>query len=135
LPTTAEQRFGRGSGGITGRGFRPGASGNPTGRSRDSLDIAKVARQYGPKCIEVVAKLLTDRDKKVRLSAAQTLLDRGFGRPAQHVTTDGEQNVTLMHLVAARAISVELHHGLAPPPAIEGTLQPQGGDLTEPALE
>jgi hypothetical protein len=90
------------------RPWRRGQSGNPTGRPKAPVDIAALARQHGPKAIEVVAKLLTDRDKKLRLAAAQTLLDRGFGRPSQHVTTESETSVMHLHLVAARAIAAEL---------------------------
>jgi hypothetical protein len=46
LRATPEQRRGRGSGGVTGRGFRPGQSGNPTGRGRATLEFRDLARTY-----------------------------------------------------------------------------------------
>jgi len=51
--------------------------------------------------------LLGDRDARIRLAAANSLLDRGYGKPAQSVNvegSDGNSNV-LMHLLAAKAIA------------------------------
>ena len=71
---------------VIGRPWRAGQSGNPQGRPPAPVDIAAMAREHGPKCISVVAKLLEDPDAKIRLAAATALLDRGYGRPAQAVT-------------------------------------------------
>jgi hypothetical protein len=79
-----------------------------------------------------VAQLLHDKDKKLRLAAAQMLLDRGFGRPAQHVTTDGE---TMLHLLACQSIGAVLHgEALLEKPA-PTLAEPQVIDLSLPPTE
>jgi hypothetical protein len=81
----------QGRGGLRNSSWRPGQSGNPKGRPKPDVDIAALAREHGPRCIAVVAKMLTDEDHKIRLAAAIALLDRGWGRPAQAITgSDGQ---------------------------------------------
>jgi hypothetical protein len=85
-----------------------GSRGSPEirkGRPPAPVDIAALARQYGPKCIEVAAELLSDPDPRIRLAVVIALLDRGFGRPAQAVSgaTDMPTLLQLMHHEAARA--------------------------------
>jgi len=87
--------------------WKPGQSGNPKGRPKPDVDIAALAREHGPKCIEVVVKILGSDDEKLRLAAAIALLDRGFGRPKQEMDINSNSTIEL-HLVAARAISASL---------------------------
>jgi len=105
-----------------------GQSGNPAGRPKSPVDIAALAREHGPKCIEVAAALLDDPDPRIRLSALTALLDRGFGKPATTIVTpDAPTALTMLHLVAAKAFSAELpaeqqaaQPGNAPPARIDG---------------
>jgi HEAT repeat protein len=55
-----------------------GQSGNPGGRPKG---IAALARQHTDKAIEVLAAALDDDDARVRVTAAEKLLDRGYGKP------------------------------------------------------
>jgi hypothetical protein len=89
---------------------KPVQSGNPLGRPRASIDISAMARRMGPKCLDVLDKLLDDADPRVRYSAAVALLDRGFGRPVQAVsgTTDMPTILQLMHHEAATAFRNQL---------------------------
>jgi hypothetical protein len=134
LPATPKQR-----GGVTGRGWLPGRSGNPRGRAHAPIDIAALAREHGPKCIEVVAQLLTDKDKRLRLAAAQTLLDRGFGRAPATLSVDGGADYLGLHLLAARSIATELRaerEAGMQTPLIEATnASAEHPDLYAPALE
>jgi hypothetical protein len=90
--------------------WQPGQSGNPRGRAPALVDIAALAREHGPKCIDVAAELLDDPDPRIRLTALVALLDRGFGRPVQAVsgTTDMPTILQLMHHEAAEKFSNEL---------------------------
>ena len=109
-----------------------GKSGNPGGRAKHDVDIAALAREHGPRCIQVVASLLDDPDSRVRVSAATVLLDRGFGRPNQNVTATGDGTLTL-HLLAAQTIGRELLERAGGGTLIDGQISPdtQGdGDAT-----
>lgn len=48
------------------------------------------------------------RDPKHKLAAAVALLDRGFGRPVQEQHISTESSLTVLHILAARALSNEL---------------------------
>jgi hypothetical protein len=67
--------------------------------------------------------MLHDEDPRVRLGAANALLDRGYGKPAQTLIADGTTSLFLLHLEAARATSQQLIEGkVEPAPERETTL-------------
>jgi hypothetical protein len=130
-----------------GRPFSATNPGNPKGRPPASIDVAALAREHGPRCIEVLAEMLEDPDRKVRGFAAQALLDRGFGKPTQPLTSDGQPSLSILHLVAAREVSERIQqaviNGTALSPADDNTAtveqtpnaQLPSVDLSVPALE
>ena len=62
--------------------FVKGNSGNAGGRPKDTHNIAALARSYSTEAIETLVELMRNaRDDRVRGTAAQALLDRGFGKP------------------------------------------------------
>jgi hypothetical protein len=64
-----------------------GQSGNPSGRRRIVGDVREAARKYTTEAIETLAKIMRDAKQPgaARAAAANALLDRGYGRPAQVV--------------------------------------------------
>lgn len=58
--------------------FKPGQSGNPGGRPKG---IAAIAREHCDRAIDVLAEALDDEDRRIRIAAANSLLDRGYGKP------------------------------------------------------
>ena len=76
------------------------------GRPKTEYDIAAMARAHSPAAIAALVKALDD--PKLKVNAAVALLDRGFGRPTQMITTSDGSNPVLLHLLAAQAVSVQL---------------------------
>lgn len=73
--------------------FQPGQSGNPEGRRREDSHVRALARQYTEQAIQTLGDIMTDRDAPpaCRVTAASSLLDRGWGKPAQAITNDGDE--------------------------------------------
>lgn len=75
--------------------FKPGQSGNPSGRSKKRRDIETKAAESAEEAINILAKLLKSKDERVALSAAQALLDRGVGKPTEKVDVKADVSATV----------------------------------------
>jgi HEAT repeat protein len=75
--------------------WQKGESGNPGGRPRENAEIKRLAREHAQRAIERLAELMNGDDPRVAVSAAQALLDRGFGKPAQSITGGDEDDLPL----------------------------------------
>jgi hypothetical protein len=64
-----------------GKKFPPGVSGNKRGRPKRDLDLAAEARRHAHKAINALVQIVEDEKQPspARISAANSLLDRGFG--------------------------------------------------------
>ena len=61
--------------------FAPGQSGNPGGRPKDEHRVAGLARSYTLEAIDTLVELMREgKDKRMRGTAAQALIDRGWGK-------------------------------------------------------
>lgn len=71
--------------------WQAGVSGNPGGYSKEKRQaiarVADLAREHTPKAIETLAAIMNDEKatRTTRIAAANALLDRAHGRPAQSV--------------------------------------------------
>ena len=82
--------------------FSKGKSGNPGGRPRNEKKVAELARSYTREAIETLAELMrSGNDERVRGTAAQALLDRGWGKPKVEVVSDEAGYVRALRAVAA----------------------------------
>jgi hypothetical protein len=88
LKTTSKQR-----GGVTGRGFLPGRSGNPGGRpKRLAKLIETIQRQTrdGQDLVDFMLQTFRSGPMRYRMEAAHWLTERGFGKPPQTVELTAE---------------------------------------------
>ena len=72
-----------GVGGITGRGFMPGESGNPGGRPKGlARRVRELVGEDGHAIAEYMFSVLSDETQRTadRMEAGKWLADRGFGR-------------------------------------------------------
>lgn len=62
--------------------FVKGVSGNVSGRPRTFTGVVDLARAQTTDAIETLVRCMGSKDDRVRVAAAQALLDRAWGRPA-----------------------------------------------------
>ena len=61
--------------------FAPGQSSSPGGRQKDEHRVAELARSYTAEAINTLVELMRDsKNERIRGTAAQALLDRGWGK-------------------------------------------------------
>lgn len=72
--------------------FVKGQSGNPGGRPKALKDVEEIARSHTPAAMQTLAAICVDPEQPgaARVSAANALLDRGWGKPSQPVEHSGE---------------------------------------------
>jgi len=84
-------------------GFKPGKSGNPGGRPKAVKEVEALAREHTITAINTLVRLATSaKSEPAQASAAQALLDRGWGRPKQAVEHSG--SIALSHEEALEAL-------------------------------
>ena len=73
-----------------GKPFKKGQSGNPGGRPKVIAEVRELAKEHTVEAIQTLVSIMTNPKfaPAARVSAANALLDRGYGRPAQHITGD-----------------------------------------------
>ena len=75
--------------------FVKGVSGNPNGRPKVPSDVTALARSKSKAAVQTLIDLLDAEDDRVRISAANSLLDRGYGKPAQVLSGEGGGPIVL----------------------------------------
>ena len=61
--------------------FLPGTVNNPGGRPRENPEAKAILKAATPKAAQTLAELLDSKVEKIRLQAAQVILDRTQGKP------------------------------------------------------
>ncbi|MDR3439869.1 DUF5681 domain-containing protein [Telmatospirillum sp.] len=89
------------------RPFQPGQSGNPGGRPKVIAEIRKLAQEHAPEAIKTLVDICTNpkASSAARVAAANSLLDRGFGKPVQPIVGDDDSDpVSLIHRIELVAL-------------------------------
>ena len=85
--------------------FIAGHSGNPGGRPKDEHKVAELARSYTLEAVETLVDLMRhSRDDRVRGTASQALLDRGWGKAKVEVANSGGETYIEALQAAAKVI-------------------------------
>ena len=72
-----------------GKPFPPGNNANPGGRPKlpdDIVHVRELARQYTDQAIETLAEVMATGSPNAKVSAANSLMDRGWGKAEQPIT-------------------------------------------------
>ena len=95
-----------------GRPFLPGQSGNPGGRPKGYVEVRELAREHTVEAIEkLVAVMRKGESEQAQILAANSLLDRGWGRPTQPIAGD-PQGPSIIHEHRA-VVLAEIHRLIA----------------------
>ena len=73
---------------MSGGRFAAGISGNSGGRPAGLSKVVELARAHSDKAIGALVTALEDQDPMVRMKAADLLLIRAWGKPAQALDSD-----------------------------------------------
>lgn len=61
--------------------WKPGQSGNPSGHSGAYGDAVRLAQHAAPYAVRRLIELMSSDDERVAVVAANSILDRAFGKP------------------------------------------------------
>jgi hypothetical protein len=87
--------------------FQPGQSGNPGGRPKVENIVKRIARNHTEKAINKLATLLDSADERIQIAAAQALLDRGYGKPAQAIVGGDEEDNPVKTVTRIELVNLE----------------------------
>jgi len=75
--------------------WKPGQSGNPAGRAKTPPEVKEALQAMTPRAIEVLGELLESDDDRVRIMAANSIMDRSLGKPVAALEVSGPDGAPL----------------------------------------
>jgi len=76
--------------------WKKGQSGNPGGRPKVAAEVKELARQHGVEAIETLIRLMHSKNEAVAIRAAEALLARRSGNPAQESDVENERPLQII---------------------------------------
>jgi hypothetical protein len=75
--------------------FQPGKSGNPGGRPRAAHNIQELSREHTMEALDVLVQIMLNEKAppNARVAAANTLLDRAYGKAPTFSTSDTQSGM------------------------------------------
>jgi hypothetical protein len=70
--------------------WEKGKSGNPGGRPKAEREVVELAREASPRAIGRLIELIENTEPRTAIAAANSVLDRAFGKPTQPLAADPE---------------------------------------------
>jgi hypothetical protein len=97
------------------RKFQKGQSGNPGGRPKIPPDVKEAARGMSPEAIDTLGEVMRDRKQPgaARVEAANSILDRAWGKPQQHITTGRIEQLSDQELAEELEITLQAIKAIA----------------------
>lgn len=71
--------------------FKPGQSGNPGGRPKAEREVVELAREGSTRAMGRLIELVEHEDPRTAIAAANSVLDRAFGKPTQPISGDDDK--------------------------------------------
>lgn len=78
------------------RGIKTGGGSRKGRPNKKNMELREAARGYTPEALSTLAQIMrVGESEQARVSAANSLLDRGWGKAHQHIETTIDQTVTI----------------------------------------
>jgi hypothetical protein len=76
--------------------FQPGVSGNPSGRPKSDANIKELAKAHTQQALDTLVEIAGNKNASpsARVQAATAILDRGWGKPSQHLAVSTAMTFT-----------------------------------------
>lgn len=68
--------------------YKPGQSGNPSGRPKQDPNVKKILKEATPAAARKIVELLNCGNSKIEFQAAQEILNRTQGKPREQVAME-----------------------------------------------
>lgn len=87
-------------------GKRPGAGRKPGKVGRAKRELQEMAKDHAQDALSTLAKIMADVEQPAaaRVSAANAILDRGYGKPPQAVQLGGDADNPIIHRITRTVI-------------------------------